>query len=72
MIIIDRFEGNIAVVEDDNGKCKEVKRSMLPDDADEGDVLTYADGKYTVDHEATEERRRAVRRKLYRLVKRND
>lgn len=66
MIIIDRFEGSIAVLETDSGML-DVEKSLIPDNAEEGDVLRCENGVYTVDSDATEERRAAVRAKLNRL-----
>ncbi|MBQ8296837.1 MAG: DUF3006 domain-containing protein [Ruminococcus sp.] len=66
MIIIDRFEGNIAVLETDGGML-EAERSLVPAEAQEGDVLYFADGAYSVDRAATEERRAAIRARLSRL-----
>ena len=40
MIIIDRFEEDLAVLETDDGMIN-VERSLLPENAAEGDVLTY-------------------------------
>lgn len=61
MLIIDRFEGEYAILED--GKHHyEVKRSELPDDCFEGDVIVTKDGFYTVDKEQTKLRRKAILR----------
>ena len=68
MIIVDRFEGNIAVLETDNGMV-EVEKSLLADDICEGDVLELIDGRYVKDLNATEERRQKLidlRNKLLR------
>lgn len=56
MLILDRIENDIAVIETDD-KIIEVKFSELAENAKEGDVLTESDGKYIVDSEATAERR---------------
>lgn len=52
--IIDRFEGEIAVLEDENSKFTEVKKSLLPNNAKEGDCVVLKDGKYTINKETTE------------------
>lgn len=68
MIIIERFEENIAVLEDgDNGKSIEVDRNILPHNAKEGDVLELSDGCYLVNSEETEKRRKAVIERLRKL-----
>jgi len=56
MLILDRIENDIAVIETDD-KIIEVKLSELAENAKEGDVLTESDGKYIVDSEAKGERR---------------
>lgn len=52
--VIDRFEGEIAVLEDENGNLSEIKKSLLPQNAKESDCLILKDGKYTVSKEKTE------------------
>lgn len=71
MIIIDRFEEEIAVLETDSGML-EIKRELLPENAAEGDVLAETDGAYIVDAEATQARRAAVREKYRRLRRRSN
>ena len=66
MNIIDRFEEDYAVIETDGGMIN-VLRSELPENAAEGDVLTY-DGTWAVDETATEERRSSMRSRLRRLT----
>lgn len=70
MIIIDRFEGNLAVLETDDG-MKNIERSLLPENAAEGDVLVYDDS-WTVDTAATEQRRERTRKRLKRLLNKTD
>lgn len=50
--IIDRFEGDYAILEIED-VMSPIKRSDIPEDAKEGDVLTYADKQWQIDHEAT-------------------
>lgn len=57
MLILDRFEGDIAVIESDEG-MKEVKRSEV--NASEGDVLRLDGGKYVTDIAATAERKQKI------------
>lgn len=71
MIIIDRFEGNTAVVEADTGMT-EIDRALIPQEAEEGDVLCFSDGVYTIDREATDARRAKIREKLGRLMRRSN
>lgn len=72
MIIIDRIEGEVAVLETDEGMT-EISAKELPSDAAEGDILVNSEGAWYVDHEATEHRRALTANKLKRLMKgRND
>lgn len=72
MIIIDRIEGRIAVLETDEG-ITEISAEELPSDAAEGDILVNSGGEWRIDREATEQRRALVSNKLKRLMKgRND
>ena len=64
--VLDRFEGDRAVVEDENGSMHSIDRSLLPD-AREGDALVESDGRWTVDPERTQALRDAVRQRLKRL-----
>ena len=66
MLIIERFEGNIAIIEADNGHM-ELNRTLLPAKAKEGDVLTLINGQYLVDTEKTAQRRSAVINKLRKM-----
>lgn len=68
MIIIDRFEGDLAVCEINTEKRITVHRSQLPADAAEGDIIVPApDGTYSIDHEATMARKRSLRSRLLRF-----
>ena len=71
MIVIDRFEGDIAVLETDSGMV-DVQRNILPENASEGDVIAEVNGAYIIDNEATEARRAAVRAKYSRLRRRGN
>ena len=67
MTVIDRFEGSFAVIENENGTSV-IRRSELPPEAAEGDVLELRNGKYTLNKRAAALRRRQTRRKLGRLL----
>ncbi|SFI23764.1 Protein of unknown function [Tindallia magadiensis] len=54
-IIIDRFEGDHAVAELENGDKVTILKVVLPPLADEGDVI-----RIEIDEEATERRRRRI------------
>ena len=50
--IIDRFEGELAVVEFDN-EMKDIPKSQLPKNAEVGDVLIFDGNQITVDKDST-------------------
>ncbi|MBO7394592.1 MAG: DUF3006 domain-containing protein [Ruminococcus sp.] len=64
---IDRFEGDYAVLETDDGMVN-IHRSHLPSSAREGDVIVYSNGGYSVDREATDDLRAEVRDRLHKLL----
>ncbi|MCD7811386.1 MAG: DUF3006 domain-containing protein [Ruminococcus sp.] len=66
MIIIDRFEGDKAVLETDGGMMN-ADRALISADAAEGDVLRLENGVYVVDAAATEARRQELRNRFNRL-----
>ena len=66
-VVVDRFEGNIAIVEAGSGSMRDVPRSQLPPDTREGDVLTFDGRSYHKDTAATEERGAAMRSRTHHL-----
>ena len=52
--IIDRFEGDYAVVEWDGRQMKDIPRRDLPAGLKEGDVIRVLDGEYVFDKQETE------------------
>lgn len=63
--IVDRFEGDYAVCETDNKSMVNIMRSKLPNVTKEGDyIIENEDGSFSVDIEATETRRKQMRKKL--------
>lgn len=58
MLIIDRFEGNIAVVENsENENMIRIEKGLIEETAREGDVIFFDGSGYKVDKEETERRR---------------
>ena len=69
MIIIDRFEEDFAVVED-NGVIINVPRSKLPADSKEGSVLLMtAEREYQLDLSSTKQRKRDIKNRFDALIK---
>ena len=67
-LVIDRFEGEFAIVERDNCEFIRLPRASLPQSAREGDTLCEdGRGASYVDLCATKERRAAARQRLNRL-----
>ena len=58
MLIIERFEGETAVIEND--EHIEINRKLLPQDASEGDVIVKCGDGYSVDREQTAKRRERI------------
>ncbi|KZN96826.1 DUF3006 domain-containing protein [Aeribacillus pallidus] len=58
--IIDRFENDIAVCEDENGKIIEILKSQLPKNAETGDVIIQKNNRYYVDKKETSKRRQEI------------
>ena len=67
-MIVDRIEGKNAYIEDETG-IRAVPRTLLPEDAREGDVLILTGGIWRVDAEKTEKRRTMIKNRLERLIK---
>lgn len=58
--IIDRFEENFAVCEDENGIMKNIERSLLPKDTREGDVIFKDNNIFYIDYEETKKLREEI------------
>ena len=61
MLIIDRIEDGIVVIEDGDSRF-EVPASMLDGSVKEGDVVTLENGMYVPDISDTEKRRREIQK----------
>ncbi|SET13866.1 Protein of unknown function [Olsenella sp. KH3B4] len=66
-VIVDRFEGSIAVVEAGLGRMRNVPRAQLPPGTREGDVLLFDGRTYRKDAAATGERAATMRSRTHRL-----
>lgn len=65
MLIIDRFEGEYAVCEEEGGSFRKLPKVYLPAGCREGDCLTASpDGQWQVDRAATAQRRRKIQELL--------
>ena len=72
MLIIDRFEGEYAVCEENaEGKFRRIPKVLLPTGVREGDCLIPApDGEYRIDAAETLRRRAEIKRRLDNLYQR--
>ena len=58
---IDRFEDEIAVLIDENKEKINVSRCILPEQAAEGDILSFDGEKYVMDPAATADKKAEVK-----------
>lgn len=59
-VIIDRFEGNYAVCEEENKKMINIEKIKIPANAREGDVLKIIGDTITIDITETKKRKKEV------------
>lgn len=64
-LIIDRFEGDLAVIEVDGQVMKNIPKTDIPVTAKEGDVLKSVNGTYEIDVEET----KRIKEEAERLMK---
>ncbi|MDI9508470.1 MAG: DUF3006 domain-containing protein [Clostridiales bacterium] len=63
--IVDRFEGDYAICEDENNLLINIEHSKLPPETKEGDCLIInKDGDFSIDVIATNDKRQEIRSKL--------
>lgn len=57
--VIDRFEGDFAIIVFDDGKVENINRQLIPKEAREGDVIVFAATIY-IDKEETLKRKKEL------------
>lgn len=62
MLVIDRFEGDFAVCEDENGEMKNIPIPMLPENAKEGSIIVMINNSYVVDENETKNRLERIKK----------
>ena len=67
MIIIDRFEEGFAICEDEDAGFVSILRELLPEDAEEGDVISISEGRYVIDSLSTQKRKKDIEDKFFGL-----
>lgn len=65
--IIDRFEGAIAICEDEEKTIISIPKYKLPLDAKEGDCIIEDKGFLQIDNVATKERKNSLKERMSRL-----
>lgn len=63
-IIIDRFEGDFAVVELENGQMIDCPKALIPSNAKEGSILNII-----VDEKATNDKLQKISERMNKLFK---
>lgn len=63
-MIIDRFEGEFAIIELSNKKIINVPRSLIPEEAKEGDCLKI---RFEIDKDKTSERNELISKLMLEL-----
>lgn len=58
--VIDRFEGEVAVVEGEDRVNVEIPRHLIPKEAKEGDSIIQIDDNYIIDEDETQRRRNEI------------
>jgi hypothetical protein len=60
--ILDRFEGEYAVCENEEKETLNIKKDRIPADAKEGDILIIRSNEVTIDKEETEKRKTEIQK----------
>lgn len=68
-LIIDRFEGNFAVCENENKEMINIERNKIPSSANEGDVISLENNIFTIYVEETNIRKEKISKLLNDLWK---
>ena len=67
-LIIDRFEGYIAICEDrKTGKYKEISKENLQEGLREGDLIKFENGKYVKNEERQDEIEKEIKEKMNKV-----
>jgi hypothetical protein len=59
-VIIDRFEGDLAVCEKEDGTFMDIRSQSLPSKAKEGDILLINGDHISIDQSGTQEKRNKI------------
>lgn len=68
VLVIDRFESNIAVCEDrKTGKVKEIPKENIEEGLKEGDIIKFENGKYVQNKELQKEIEQEIKQKMNKV-----
>jgi pyruvate kinase len=59
-VIIDRFEGDLAVCEKEDKSTIDIPLKDLPEEVQPGDVVIIENGQAHIEHEETKERKQRI------------
>ena len=65
--IVDRFEGNFVVCENEQKEMIKIEASILPKNLKEGMVIVFKNGKYIISKEKTKRRKELIKEKMKNL-----
>lgn len=71
-LTLDRCEGELAVFETTDKEFISLSKTLLPADAEEGDVYIYRNGMLQLDLERTQSRRKVINDKLQKVFRRTN
>lgn len=69
--IIDRFEGEYAVCENEDGKFVDILKSKLPDNAKQSDIIIKTNIGYEISEKETQIAKDRIKSKLSALFNKN-
>jgi hypothetical protein len=69
--VLDRYEGEYAVLQNKNGRTFDVLRDELPLNVREGDILHENEGSFVMDEKLTQESREKLKKLYADLAKKN-
>lgn len=61
-LILDRFEGEFAICEKEDGTIVDIRRDLLPKEAKEGDILLFEGESIIIDEQASLERKEYIKK----------
>ena len=59
--ILDRIEADVAILETEKGEFLNISSSLLPDNTNEGDVILFDNGEYTILSDETDKRKKRIK-----------